>query len=269
MATKLKKVFAPGEHRTLSLRVTNEARDRQPVRFELKDVPDAWDVELDRYDLVLDGGDDGLVKLSIRAPWTDEKQKVGMKLLTIPELEPDRTSEVVILAKVKPGKDGRKRARKATKAETGARAEAVEAAEEDAGGGLLGGLLGRGKEEVADDEHTVIRPARPRRGPPPVRDVVPYEYAPAGVPAGLFPASDFYYATHIPLDDAGTVLKLREQVQVVLRPGPDDPAEAFRARMDVDRLVDDLLASGYVVLEPPEGDGGAGEGDAGGADEDT
>lgn len=194
MASKLKKTFAPGEVRTLSLRVTNEARRRQPIRFELSDVPDDWDVILDKRDIVLDGGADGMLNLSIRAPNVRDKQKVGMTLRTIPELEPDKTDEIVILAKLKPGKDGRK-------------GKAVETAEEE-GGGF--GLFGRGGDDARPEpETTVIRRTKERPGPPKPETVVEYRWAPAITAGGL------YHVTHVPLDDEGTVLRFREQVRLL------------------------------------------------------
>lgn len=203
MATKLKKVFGPGEARTLSLRITNRAKDRQPVRFELRDVPEDWDVFLDRDELLLDGGGDGVVKVSIRAPVSDEKQKVGMRLLTVPELEPDKDSEIVILAKLKPGRDGAGKAKAKPKAE----AKTVEESEEKEGGGPLSGLLSRGKEE--GPPRSVIRARGPRRGPPEPTEVLDFQYAPAVTSGGI------YHVSHIPVDGEGTVLRFREQVQLV------------------------------------------------------
>lgn len=195
MAAKLKKVFEPGETKTLSLRITNRADERQPIRFELEDVPLDWDVVLERDDLVLDGGADGLLRVSIRAPEVaEEKQKVDMRLLTVPELRPDDTAEIRILAKLKPGKAARGRDGEGDEA----KAEAVAALEAGEAAGF---------DEVGEADLTVIRPGERRAAPEP-EEVVEWRYAPALTGGGI------YHVTHVPVGD-GTLLKVKEQVQLL------------------------------------------------------
>lgn len=279
MSPKLKKTFKPGEVKTLNLRITNQARDRQPIHFEVKDVPEDWGVLLDNEDLVLDGQAEGILQVSIRAPDPPaEKAKVGMRLISTPELEPDKKTEIAILAKLKPDKD-----QLPENWDTGD--------EEDSGGFSLFGGGDDEEQEEEGPERSVIQanprsqaletpePAEPETEetepleatepvpepePEPVEETAPEpEPAPPAPPEpdqvveyreeqvrehlGLFPASDIYHVTHIPLGN-GTMLKFREQVQVVLRPREDDAGKPFRERMDVDALLADLIESGYVEI---------------------
>lgn len=274
MSPKLKKTFKPGEVKTLNLRITNQARDRQPIRFEVKDVPEDWSVLLDNEDLVLDGQAEGVLQVSIRAPDPPaEKAKVGMRLISTPELEPDKKTEIAILAKLKPDKD-----QLPENWDTGD--------EEDSGGFSLFGpddeepeedtersiiqanprsqaletpepaepeaeetepLEATEPETVPEPEPAPVEETAPEPAPPEPDQVVEYREEQVREHLGLFPASDIYHVTHIPLGN-GTMLKFREQVQVVLRPREDDAGKPFRERMDVDALLADLIESGYVEI---------------------
>lgn len=199
MPPKLKKSFRPGEAKTLELKITNRGSERQPVRLKLKNVPEDWNVVLDEEDLLLDSGADGVVNLGIRAPEQYEKDKVGMRLLTIPEYEPSEKSEIWILAKLKPTREQRRK---------------------HGNGGLLG--LGGSTDDEEEDqvdaepevdaepqpETSVIRPGVPDEAPPEPDEVAEFRYAP-GITAG-----GFYHVTHIPVGD-GTLLKFKEQVQLM------------------------------------------------------
>lgn len=202
MPPKLKKVFRPGESKTLKLKVTNRGSKRQPIHVSLQNVPDEWTVRLDREDFVLDGGADGLLDVSIRAPDKVEKTKVGMRLLTVPEHEPGKASEIWILAKLKPTRKQLKEAKN---------------------GGLFGGSSDDDTdadevEEAAEDPpepepeatgstpRAVVRTST-RAGPDPDRTVA-YRYAPGMTAGGV------YHVTHVGVGD-GTVLELKEQVQLV------------------------------------------------------
>lgn len=247
MPPKLKKTFRPGEARTLNLRIKNRARERQPVHFTLKNVPEDWTVVLDKENLVLEGRSEGILKVSIQAPDPPaDKEKVGMRLVSTPELEPDRESEIWILAKLRPDKDQTSQA---------------DQDDEVDDGGFLGRIRG-GDEE--DPGRTVIRPKAPEPetetvdeapetdpAPPEPDEVVEYSFDRVDPPHGLFPSSSFYHVTHIPVGD-GALLKFREQVQVVLRPSDDDEGEPFRQRMrNMDEVLAELLDSGYVAIDEP------------------
>lgn len=194
MPPKLKKVFRPGETKTLTLDITNRATERQPIHFELKNVPDDWRVVLEHEDLVLDGGARQELTLSIQAPDKIEKDKVGMRLLSIPEFEPGKKQEIWILAKLRPT---RKQLKEAKNGGLFSRSKDEDETEDEA------------EEEATDRPVSVVRtgPARDRPDP---EDVVEFRYAP-GITAG-----GFYHATHIAVG-GGTVLKLREQVQLLCR----------------------------------------------------
>lgn len=194
MPSKLKKVFRPGEAKTLKLEITNRADKRQPVNIKVHNVPDDWTVVADHEDMVLDPGADGQLTISIRAPDKIEKEKIGMRLETIPEFSPDKRSDVKIQAKLKPTRKQLREAR----------------------GGLLFGSSDDEDEEEAEEPepdtgpetsvvHTSTREA----------DAEPdatheFRYAPHITAGGI------YHVTHIPVGN-GDVLKMREQVQLLCR----------------------------------------------------
>lgn len=193
MPSKLKKVFRPGESKTLTLEITNRADRRQPVNVKLHNVPDDWTVVADQEDLVLDAGADGRLTVSIRAPDKIEKEKIGMRLETIPEFSPDKRSEIKIQAKLKPTREQLREAR---------------------GGGLLFGGSDDEDEEAEPVQETAtgtsVVTASTREPASEPDEIVEYRYAPHITAGGV------YHVTHVPVGN-GTVLKVREQVRLLCR----------------------------------------------------
>lgn len=191
MPSKLKKVFRPGEAKTLKLEITNRADKRQPVNVKVHNVPDDWTVVVDQEDLVLDAGADGRLTISIRAPDKIEKEKIGMRLETIPEFSPDKRSDVKIQAKLRPTREQLREAR---------------------GGGLLFGGSDDEEEvepETTDEETSIVR-ASTREPDAEPDETHEFRYAPHITAGGI------YHVTHIPIGNGG-VLKMREQVQLLCR----------------------------------------------------